>query len=286
MSRTPRQGATKIPSAQPLSPLAYAFIALAGLAVGVALLVFFISQVPHLAGTVQNRVFYLLLIPWGLACAAFLFGAMKSYASLTHHQFGNAVELGGPIVVFCLVVLGGFRLVPQTSSPFELEVRPTGVGDTAQLITSGTILADWGSYRSSETIDPDGLAHFRGLDPALSGDPVRLLPQVQGYRSIWVTCKPVSNVCDLRLEPSPAPQSHVQGIIENAPGDPSQLLVRIIGPHGSSEGHPDGTGTFDIPITATIGDSFDIQIFSGTRNLLDYTETLGGYGNVLRLRLH
>jgi len=285
MPRTAKPVQDRVPVDQPLSPLTYGLIALVGLLIGVALLVFFIYQAPQLAGTVQSRIFYLLCIPWGLACAAFLFGTMKSYASLTHRHFGNVVELGGPVVLFCFVVIGGFKLVPQTALPFELDVRPEGVTDKDQLITSGTIVADWGSYRVSATIDNDGVAHFRGLDPALAGKPVKILPQVQEYRSVWFVCKPVSNVCDLQLDPIPLPQSHVKGIIENAFPDSTLLLVRISGPHGSSEGKPDQTGAFDIPLTAREGDSFEIQVFLGKKRLCDYTETLGGYGNLLRLRL-
>jgi hypothetical protein len=270
---------------QPLSPSSYALIALTGLAVGILLLVFFVYEVPQLVGTVQSRIFYLLLIPWGLACAAFLFGAMKSYASLTHHSLGNALELGGPVVIFCLVVIGGFELVPQSATPFELTVRPVGVTDNDQLVTSGSVIADWGSYRMSAPIEHDGLAHFRGLDATLAGRPVQILPQLEGYRSHWITCKPVSNLCDLQLELRSPPQSHVRGIIENPPPDPTALLIRITGPRGATEGHPDKSGSFDVNIAATLGDSFEIQVFSGSHLLRDYTETLGGYGDLLRLDL-
>ncbi len=85
-NRTPNK---KAGSAQPLSGQGYAIIALAGLVIGIGLLFFYVYQVPRLVESgVQNQVFYLLLIPWALACAAFPFGSMRSYARFTHKHLG------------------------------------------------------------------------------------------------------------------------------------------------------------------------------------------------------
>src|SRR5215472_9480995 len=98
---------------QELSARNYVFIAALGLILAAAFTVFYIYQVPQLVrGGVQGQVFYLLLIPCALSCAAFLFGAMKSYARFTHKHLGNFLELGGPVVLFCLVLVGGFKQVP------------------------------------------------------------------------------------------------------------------------------------------------------------------------------
>ena len=111
-------------SAQPLSAKNYVIVALLGLIFAAGFTLFYVYRVPKLVESgVQGQVFYLLLIPWALSCAAFLFGAMKSYARFTHKHLGNFLELGGPVVLFCLVLVGGFKLVPPAPETFDLAVR-------------------------------------------------------------------------------------------------------------------------------------------------------------------
>ena len=82
----PKPGSPSIGhSAQPLSAKGYVIIALIGLIFAAAFTLLYVYRVNQLVeGGVQGQVFYLLLIPWALSCAAFLFGAMKSYARFTH----------------------------------------------------------------------------------------------------------------------------------------------------------------------------------------------------------
>src|SRR5215470_11257905 len=121
---------------QPLSASTYAMIALVGLVLGLGLLFFYVYQVPRLVESgSQSQVYYLLLIPWALACAAFLFGAMRSYARFTHKHLGNALELGGPVVLFGLVLVGGFKMVPAAPQTFDLTVRAHDEDGKAAMIT-------------------------------------------------------------------------------------------------------------------------------------------------------
>jgi hypothetical protein len=154
-SATKREVTTvnKSTSKQPLSAMAYAAIALVGLFFTLGFTFFYVKQVPKLVeGGVQGQVFYLLLIPWALSSAAFLFGAMRSYAHFTQRHLGSFLELGGPVVLFCLVLLGGFKLVPPAPETFDLAVRAHSA-DTA-LVTSGQI-----------TLELPGLPHLGSCPP-------------------------------------------------------------------------------------------------------------------------
>jgi hypothetical protein len=42
-------------------------------------------------------LYYLVLLPFGLLAAAFLFGALRPSASYRGKQFGGILELGGPV---------------------------------------------------------------------------------------------------------------------------------------------------------------------------------------------
>src|SRR5262245_57607665 len=93
---TERKTVTK----QQLSAMAYAVIALLGLVFALGFTYFYIQKVPTLVESgAQGQIFYLLLLPWALSCAAFLFGALRSYALLTYKHLGTLLELGGPVVL-------------------------------------------------------------------------------------------------------------------------------------------------------------------------------------------
>lgn len=188
----------KTSSKQPLSAMAYAAIALAGLLLALGFTFFYIYQVPKLVeGGAQGQVFYLLLIPWALASAAFLFGAMRAYAHFTHRHRGSFLELGGPVVLFCLVLLGGFKLVPPAPETFDLAVRAHSA-DTP-LITSGQITLDLPGLPHTN-IGQDGEANFKGLSAKLRGKAIRLLPQVEGYEEKWLTPTVDGNILSVELE--------------------------------------------------------------------------------------
>ncbi len=49
----------------------------------------------------------------GASVDAFLFGAMRSYATYSGKVLGGLLELGGPVVVFAMVMIGGYWLIPN-----------------------------------------------------------------------------------------------------------------------------------------------------------------------------
>jgi hypothetical protein len=97
----------KADSNQPLSAMTYAVIALAGLIFALGFTFFYVYEVPKLVGSgVQGQVFYLLLLPWALACSAFLFGAMRSYGCSLTSVSAISLNLAGQwfcSVLFCSV---------------------------------------------------------------------------------------------------------------------------------------------------------------------------------------
>src|SRR5271167_4789227 len=167
---------------QPLSAVNYAIIAGLGLVIAAGFTLFYIYQVPKLvANGAQGQVFYLLLIPWALACAAFLFGAMKSYARYTNKQAGGFLELGGPVVLFCLVLVGGFKLVPPAAESFDLTVRAHSADQQEAIITSGKITLDLDNDRRSAPLGANGEADCKGIPAKFKGATLRVLPQIDGF---------------------------------------------------------------------------------------------------------
>jgi hypothetical protein len=52
-----------------------------------------------------------------------LFGAIRAFAKVYYKHWGLVIELGGPVALFCGVIYGGFKLVPQPPPTFDLAVR-------------------------------------------------------------------------------------------------------------------------------------------------------------------
>ena len=197
MTPTP---AKKASPPQPGSPMTYAGIAVVGLILALAFTFFYIYQVPRLVQSgSQAQVFYLLLIPWALSSAAFLFGAMRSYAGFTYKRLGSALELGGPVVLFCLVLIGGFKLVPTAPGNFDLTVRAHSEDGLVPLITSGKVTIEVDDALISEPFNANGEADFKNVPSKLEGATIRILPQVDGYEPKWQRHKLLKHVLDIPL---------------------------------------------------------------------------------------
>ena len=95
-------------------------------------LLFFGNRLENL-GIVGN-IYYIILIPLGFSAAAFLSGAMKSYAKFTSNEsltYGK-LTLAGPIVIFALVVVGGFMLPKWNDKEQQFVARFRIVNETVK----------------------------------------------------------------------------------------------------------------------------------------------------------
>lgn len=130
----------------------------------------------------EGKLYYLVLLPLGLAVAGFLFGALRSFAFYRSNALGGVLELGGPVVVFGLVVLGGFLLVPPQES-FSVTVFVHGEGgvQNVPLRGEGYVLLDLGPDRRSEAIAGKGEAHFSGIPARFRGQEVPIGLEADGF---------------------------------------------------------------------------------------------------------
>jgi hypothetical protein len=265
-SRPPTGG-----SAQPVSARNYVIVAALGLIFSAAFTLFYVDRVPRLVQNgVQEQVFYLLLIPWALLSATFLFGAMKSYARLTHKHPGTSVELGGPVVLFCLVLVGGFKLVSSTPESFDLAVRAHS--KDVPLITYGQITLDLPGLPHA-TIGPDGEANFKGLPAQFKGKPIRALAHVDGYAENWQAPSMNGNVLDVYLEQS-QPITLLTGTIVPPPNDGKIIKIVVVGQDGLTS--PDDLGRFKLSVNGKTGDRVRMKIYKNTTLIYDDYEVLPG----------
>lgn len=116
-------------------------------------LIFFGKELDRL-GIIGN-IYYIILIPLGFSSAAFLAGAMRSYASFKSNEiltYGK-LNLSGPIVIFVLVVGGGF-IIPELNKKekFDLKMHVVNSDNTPGTFNSGSVILYMGKYTRQENI--------------------------------------------------------------------------------------------------------------------------------------
>ena len=148
---------------QPLSPMAYTVISLIAFIIGIAILLLFIFKAEDLiAPGIYEKVFYILLFPMGFSAAAFLFGAMRAYAIYSGNVLGGRLELGGPVVLFLLVIIFGFTLVPDTR-PFDFTIFLRDVDGKTVLKSEGAIKIILDNDIKKGKIDEEGRVDFKNI---------------------------------------------------------------------------------------------------------------------------
>jgi hypothetical protein len=166
---------------QPLSAWAYMGIAGVGLVIAVALLIVFVWKAPVLiAHGISNKFFYVLLIPLGLSTAAFVFGGMRTYASLSGRigQYNTTWEIVGPGVGVVLVVIAGLWLVRE-SLPFSVTLRFRH--SDGPLKSGGKATIYKGQAFDEQPITPAGDATFKEIANEFRAQSTRIDLEAPGY---------------------------------------------------------------------------------------------------------
>ncbi|MEA2328828.1 MAG: hypothetical protein QOE68_3787 [Thermoanaerobaculia bacterium] len=148
----------------------HALLSLAAFVGGLVFVVILLRNAELVKRTMpEGQFFYLILLPLGMSVAAFLFGALRSVALYKGSQFGGALELGGPIVGFALVVWIGLSIrAPDDVKTFHLTVFVHGPGGKNDIVlrNRGAVLLDLGGNRAKAQIREDGQAIFAEIPPS------------------------------------------------------------------------------------------------------------------------
>jgi hypothetical protein len=202
MEEKRKKEAAKDRGKQPLSPLAYAIISLVAFVIGIGLLLFFVYKADDLvAQGIDEKVFYVLLLPLGLSAAAFLFGAMRSYARYMGKVFSGMLELGGPVVLFIMVAAGGFVLVPDTD-PFDFTIILRDSNRKTVLKDQGKIIITFGNRIEEGEIDKNGSVYFKGIPAKFRNKEVPIEIDASGWQfaNDRTTCKLKNNNATIIIE--------------------------------------------------------------------------------------
>lgn len=195
-------------------------------------------------------VWYVLLVPLGLAAAITTFSLFKSYARYQGKALNGTVEIGGPGVIMLLVLILGFLFVPAPKQRFDLTVFVRGEAgrNVVPLRNHGRVFLDLGADRRSESIGDKGEARFAGIPADLRDREVTIALESDHYE----LADPKAAI-ELSQEAvyvaARAKRLHLTGEISDAQGQPLlQARVSIAGVYK----HTDADGRFDIELPADL----------------------------------
>lgn len=142
-------------------------LALASLSVAIAV-GWWIATEADLLGIRFDHAYYVLLVVLGLAAAAFLFGVLRSSATLTGNHLGVGFEVGGAAALFVLVVWGGAHFTTPPES-FSAVVRLVHAGEAAErrdfenALTDSVVIVRFGANTRRLHPNRDGEVEIRDI---------------------------------------------------------------------------------------------------------------------------
>ena len=158
-------------------------IAVSGFIVSLFSIYYYLRLQDKLSDQVDQRILYLILIVFGIAVSAVIFGLMNSYASLKGETLNKKIQLAGPIVGVVLTVFGGFYFSPGVSEKtvtirvFDKNKKPVSQGDVKIYLPE---------YIRSQSIDKMGQALFTGIPAQSTKSGIRIEVSSPGYSTLHV----------------------------------------------------------------------------------------------------
>ncbi len=253
---------------KPIQKLTWVYISGAAFLVSIvlaAMLIIFSSKLSNYG--ITSSFYYIILIPIGLCAAAFLFGALNSLAEYTSNEIYGKLKLSGPVVVFCLVILGGFYLAKPDAS-FLLTVRVQA--DNNKKISKGFIIADLGSQRLKREIGENGEVLFAEVSSQFAGKKINLIADVDGFmiKNQNPISIPEDKVVYLQLTPK-KDSTRVRGTVIDSLGN-TLPGVLIDFESGLASDLTDNSGRFNVNIPRPIGAS--ILLLASKNGKIGYNE--------------
>ncbi len=157
----------------------YSLIAISGLIVSLLLVYYYLTFVQgKMSSETDQRMFYLILIIFGIACSAMIFGVMNTYATINGKTSDMRMKMTGPGVGVLLIVLGGLYL---PSKPVDKTMTIRLFDHKKNPLTQGNVKIYLNEYIRSQSVDNMGQALFAGLPDAMLNNPLKIEVSCPGY---------------------------------------------------------------------------------------------------------
>jgi hypothetical protein len=257
---------------KPPSPLTYVLISGVGLILAVGLLFAYVFLAPRLISAgFQSQFYYMVLVVAGLVAAGFLVGGMRSYdAHVTYKQFGLAVQAGGAIAVFLLVVGIGLYAIPRPDT-FNLTVRP--VGPRQERIKTGELTLEYADKTDVEAVGTNGEANFKQIPHRYWGQKLKITPEIDGFekKPLYVLIDAVA--VDLPLAPEIL-ETWFSGKVIPPPNKGQIVTILVEGE--DQEATPDEFGRFKMLVHKKEGTRVRVTVYRDRKQIYDDFAVLPG----------
>lgn len=238
-----------------ISKIAWVYISGAVSFFFLVLAILMIVFAPNIAGIgITKSIYYIVLIPVGLTSAAFLFGALRSSAKYSGKTSYGSIELTGPVVIFCLVVIGGFYFA-SPESEFLLTIRTNVVDEPEKILNYGSVILDIGDQRLDKKLNENGEVSFAGIPSRFISTPVNIIPLIKGYKikGSSLISIPDNRIIYLELEER-KDSTLLRGRVINEVGNPVDSVIIDI-ESGLASALTDKNGLFTIIVPASRGET-------------------------------
>jgi len=226
---------------------------------------------------IVGNIYYIILVPLGFSSAAFLGGAMKSYASFTSNEsfrYGK-LHLTGPIVIFALVVGGGFVLPRLDKNDFfDLKFRVVEKGKTSDLLNDGKLILYVGKEPKTANIN-DGEAIFYNIPEEFGNKRVKILPVIENYQLAdhdQVLITKDDNYIDIELvRTEESLNTQVRGSIINSENIPVKNAFLNFG-SGLASCYTNQNGDFFLTVPLPEGERISLKVLID--NVVEFDESV------------
>lgn len=191
----------------------------------------------------DDRIFYLILVLFGTAASALIFGIMNSYATLKGIQSNVTYKFTGPVVGVILTVLGGFML-PKGSTDQFLSIRV--FNQDRNPVTRGKVTISFPHYQRDASINEKGMVIFPDIPYDQLRNKIIINVVSDGYSNINLDTL-LGNFDPIDLTLKQAKIIRISGTVKDAADRPIRD-VEVVVDGTPYFGKTINDGSFDIPI--------------------------------------
>ncbi|MDQ6609115.1 MAG: carboxypeptidase-like regulatory domain-containing protein [Bacteroidota bacterium] len=151
------------PSAKNTLPVStYIIISVIGFLISMFCVYYYLHYIQgSVSEKVSQKIFYLILIVFGIAASALIFGAMNSYGVLSGEKLDTKFQFAGPVVGVILIVMGGFYL-PKSATEQTIAIRV--MNEQYRPVTNGKVVLYFSHHTREQVIDNMGSAVFSDIN--------------------------------------------------------------------------------------------------------------------------
>ncbi|WP_183560116.1 carboxypeptidase-like regulatory domain-containing protein [Mucilaginibacter sp. SP1R1] len=211
------------------------------------------------ASNLSPQVYFFLLVFVALIASGFLFGALKAHAKYSGNVYNGTLSLGGPAVIFCLIIYFGLKLAP-TADSFDIKFIVFG-DETKNELVSGGLLKVLLNKPDSARIE-NGVVIFNELPTNLLGKSITAIPAVPGYyrQSQQVTI-PVDGRTSIELHLKRQVDSlTVSGLVVDMKGQPVPGVLIVLS-NGLYKTNADKLGNFSFILPVKDGTELPVRVY-------------------------